>query len=117
ARARARAAAGPRGARPLVAARGRRSALGGSARRRVRWCRSSAGRCSARCTRRPAAAGLCRRWDTIVARAVADGPGFPRALRTVGFREPLHDMVALVRTRELAHLAQKMLLDRPTPER
>ncbi|GAB3288359.1 LysR family transcriptional regulator [Parasphingorhabdus pacifica] len=57
--------------------------------------------------------------DTIVARAVADGPGFPSNLRTVGFHEPLYDTVALVRrqanplspaTRELARLAQHMLL-------
>ncbi|MFR9727950.1 LysR family transcriptional regulator [Saccharopolyspora sp. MS10] len=60
--------------------------------------------------------------DTIVAGAVADSPAFPADLHAVGFREPLHDTVALVRrqgttlspaTRELARLAQHMLLQRP----
>ncbi|WP_258348233.1 LysR family transcriptional regulator [Saccharopolyspora gregorii] len=63
--------------------------------------------------------------DTIVAGAVAGGAGFPRALHTTGFREPLHDTVALVRrqdttlspaTRELARLAQHMLLQRRNPD-
>ena len=57
--------------------------------------------------------------DTIVAGAVAESPAFPPDLHVVGFREPLHDTVALVRrqgatlspaTRELARLAQHMLL-------
>lgn len=58
--------------------------------------------------------------DTVLARAVAESPACPANLRTVGFREPLHDTIALVRrrgavlspaTRELADLAQRMLLE------
>ncbi|SFB55994.1 DNA-binding transcriptional regulator, LysR family [Amycolatopsis marina] len=59
--------------------------------------------------------------DTVVSTAVAESPACPRSVRTIGFAEPLHDTIALVRragtvlspaTRELARLAQHMLLAR-----
>lgn len=58
--------------------------------------------------------------DTVLARAVAESPACPQNLHTVGFREPLHDTIALVRrrgatlspaTRELADLARRKLLE------
>ncbi len=58
--------------------------------------------------------------DTVLARAVAESSACPRNLHTIGFREPLHDTIALVRrrgttlspaTRELAGLARRMLLE------
>ncbi|WP_432541466.1 LysR family transcriptional regulator [Kineococcus sp. SYSU DK002] len=68
-----------------------------------------------------AALGLVARGigDTFVSRAVARGAGFPAQLGTVGFAEPLHDVLALVQregialspaTRELARLARQRLL-------
>nr|WP_246458111.1 LysR family transcriptional regulator [Saccharopolyspora gloriosae] len=57
--------------------------------------------------------------DTVVARAVAQSAACPPNLHTVGFREPVHDTIALVRrqstalspaTRELARLAERMIL-------
>ncbi|GAA0287446.1 LysR substrate-binding domain-containing protein [Kineococcus aurantiacus] len=68
-----------------------------------------------------AALGLVARGvgDTFVSRAVARSAGFPANLGTVGFAEPLHDVVALVQregiavspaTRELARLARQRLL-------
>lgn len=59
--------------------------------------------------------------DTVLAGAVARSAACPANVRTVGFREPLFDTIALVRrrsatlspaTRELAELAQQMLLGR-----
>jgi len=59
--------------------------------------------------------------DTIVARAVAESRLCPADVRTVPFQEPLWDTVALIQresavlspaTREIARLAQDMLLDR-----
>ena len=59
--------------------------------------------------------------DTVLAGAVARSTACPANVRTVGFREPLFDTIALVRrrsatlspaTRELAELAQQMLLGR-----
>lgn len=64
--------------------------------------------------------------DTVVARAVAESPACPENLHTVGFREPVHDTIALVRrqstalspaTRELARLAQRMILHRGDGDR
>ncbi|MBA8826103.1 DNA-binding transcriptional LysR family regulator [Saccharopolyspora lacisalsi] len=58
--------------------------------------------------------------DTVLARAVAESSACPQNLHTIGFREPLHDTIALVRrrgatlspaTRELAGLARRMLLE------
>ncbi|MUK01327.1 LysR family transcriptional regulator [Vibrio cholerae] len=62
--------------------------------------------------------------DTIVAGAVRSGPAFPQSLHTVPFAEPLYDTIALVQrrgavlspaTRELARLAQRMLLEQQVP--
>ncbi|WP_024874381.1 LysR family transcriptional regulator [Saccharomonospora piscinae] len=59
--------------------------------------------------------------DTIVSRAVAESGSCPPSVRTVSFAEPLYDTIALVRreaevlspaSRELARLAQRMLLTR-----
>lgn len=59
--------------------------------------------------------------DTIVSRAVAESSVCPPSVHTVEFAEPLHDTIALVRregevlspaSRELARLAQRMLLSR-----
>ncbi|MFF5986548.1 LysR family transcriptional regulator [Prauserella flavalba] len=59
--------------------------------------------------------------DTIVSRAVAESGSCPPSVRTVGFAEPLYDTIALVQreaevlspaSRELARLAQRMLLAR-----
>lgn len=68
-----------------------------------------------------AALGLVARGigDTFVSRAVVRSPGFPPGLATVGFAEPLFDVVALVQregialspaTSELARLARHRLL-------
>lgn len=68
-----------------------------------------------------AALGLVARGigDTFVSRAVARSPGFPAGLGTVGFADPVHDVVALVQregmalspaTRELVSLARQRLL-------
>lgn len=57
--------------------------------------------------------------DTVLARAVANSPACPPNLHTTTFHEPLYDTIALVHrqaatlspaTRELARLAQRMLL-------
>src|SRR5690606_14958354 len=59
--------------------------------------------------------------DTIISRAVAESATCPDSVHTVGFAEPLYDTIALVRrkaevlspaSRELARLAQRMLLSR-----
>lgn len=64
--------------------------------------------------------------DTILARAVAESPVRPPNLHTTSFHEPLHDTIALVHrrsatlspaTRELARLAQSMLLEHPAAQR
>ncbi|MCX2732661.1 LysR family transcriptional regulator [Saccharopolyspora sp. NFXS83] len=64
--------------------------------------------------------------DTVVAGAVAESPACPANLHIVGFREPVHDTIALVRkqstalspaTRELARLAQRMILHRGDGDR
>ncbi len=73
-----------------------------------------------------AALGLVARGmgDTFVCRAVVAGAAFPRGLGVVPFAEPLFDTIALVvreagvlspATRELARLAQEMLLS-PRPD-
>ena len=70
-----------------------------------------------------AALGLVARGigDTFVCRAVAEGVNFPAGLGTVPFAEPVYDTIALVQrattvlspaTREIARLAQQMLLSR-----
>ncbi len=70
-----------------------------------------------------AALGLVARGigDTFVCRAVAQGSSFPPGLGTVSFAEPIYDTIALVQrettvlspaTREIARLAQRMLLSR-----
>lgn len=70
-----------------------------------------------------AALGLvaCGIGDTFVCRAVAHGASFPAGVGTVSFAEPVFDTVALVQrqstvlspaTREIARLAQLMLLSR-----
>ncbi|MDR6972786.1 LysR family transcriptional regulator [Leifsonia shinshuensis] len=57
--------------------------------------------------------------DTIVSRAVAESKAFPENVRTVSFAEPLYDTIAIIQrqgnvlspaTREIARLAQRMLL-------
>jgi DNA-binding transcriptional LysR family regulator len=59
--------------------------------------------------------------DTVLSRAVADSSACPPSVRTVAFAEPLYDTIALVQrqaevlspaSRELARLAQRMLLAR-----
>ena len=59
--------------------------------------------------------------DTFVSRAVSLGPRFPATVGTVPFADPLYDTVALVQrestvlgpaSREIARLAQQMLLSR-----
>lgn len=68
-----------------------------------------------------AALGLVRRGigDTIVSRAVATSSACPPEVRVVGFEPPLYDTIALIQresgvlspaTRELARMAQQMLL-------
>lgn len=63
--------------------------------------------------------------DTIVSRAVAESASCPESVRTVAFAEPLFDTIALVQrdsdvlspaSRELARLAQRMLLARRRSE-
>ncbi|MPY98017.1 MAG: nucleotidyl transferase AbiEii/AbiGii toxin family protein [Actinophytocola sp.] len=63
--------------------------------------------------------------DSIVSRAVAESASCPPSVRTVGFSEPLYDTIALVQreaetlspaSRELARLAQRMLLARRPSE-
>lgn len=58
--------------------------------------------------------------DTIVSRAVARSRVFPEGLHTVGFAEPLWDVIAIVQrrdtvlspaTREIARLARRMMLE------
>jgi DNA-binding transcriptional LysR family regulator len=58
--------------------------------------------------------------DTIVSRAVAESKGFPANVHTVPFAEPLYDTIAIIQrrgnvlspaTREIAGLAQRMLLE------
>ncbi|RUQ99109.1 LysR family transcriptional regulator [Labedella endophytica] len=58
--------------------------------------------------------------DTIVSRAVARSRVFPDGLHTVGFEEPLWDVIAIVQrrdtvlspaTREIARLARRMMLE------
>ncbi|MDN4613855.1 LysR family transcriptional regulator [Leifsonia sp. F6_8S_P_1B] len=57
--------------------------------------------------------------DTIVSRAVAESKAFPENIHTVPFAEPLYDTIAIIQrrgnvlspaTREIARLAQRMLL-------
>lgn len=59
--------------------------------------------------------------DTIVSRTIAESAGFPDAIRTVPFAEPMHDTIALVQregvllspaTKRLAELAERMLRER-----
>ena len=63
--------------------------------------------------------------DTIMSRAVAESGSCPPSVRTVGFSEPLFDTIALIQreaetlspaSRELARLAQRMLLARSSSE-
>lgn len=63
------------------------------------------------------ALGSC---DTIVARAVAQSKAFPVNVHTVSFAEPLYDTIAIIQrqgnvlspaTREIARLAERMLLE------
>ncbi|MET4095396.1 LysR family transcriptional regulator [Arthrobacter sp. UYCu712] len=63
--------------------------------------------------------------DTIVCRTIAEGPSFPRNIKTVPFAEPLYDTIALVQressylspaTRKIAELAERTLLAKVGPE-
>ncbi|WP_037576908.1 LysR family transcriptional regulator [Phaeacidiphilus oryzae] len=56
--------------------------------------------------------------DTIVSRAIAESPGFPKSIHTTGFAEPLHDTIALIRregglispaTQKIVELAERTL--------
>lgn len=58
--------------------------------------------------------------DTIVSRAVAESKGFPEGVHTAPFADPLYDTIAIIQrrgnvlspaTREIARLAQRMLLE------
>lgn len=58
--------------------------------------------------------------DTIVSRAVAESKAFPENIHTVPFADPLYDTIAIIQrrgsvlspaTREIARLAQRMLLE------
>jgi DNA-binding transcriptional LysR family regulator len=60
--------------------------------------------------------------DTIISRAVANSSICPPEVHTVGFAQPLYDTIAFIRrdsavlspaTKEIARLAQEMLLSRP----
>ncbi|MET3923705.1 LysR family transcriptional regulator [Arthrobacter sp. UYEF20] len=62
--------------------------------------------------------------DTIVSRTIAEAPTFPSNIKTVPFKEPLYDTLALVQreasylspaTRKIAELAERTLLAKVAP--
>ncbi|PRB43016.1 LysR family transcriptional regulator [Arthrobacter sp. MYb23] len=64
--------------------------------------------------------------DTIVCRTIAEGPAFPKNLKTVPFSEPLYDTLALIQressylspaARRIAELTERTLLAKVAPDR